>query len=139
LIELGATVYLFPWLGDRAVNALAALLRRKDILTEVYNGLIEVKYFSREQLLRSVKSILIEPKPTAEQLAEDVEDTIAEKHDRVVPEQLRRLDYGVKFFDLDAAWNWLIKLASEYEKKPIMTATTRLKEPKPRNPSPPPD
>jgi ATP-dependent Lhr-like helicase len=106
-LEIGADAFLFPWLGDRATCAIVFLLRQRDLDANCHNGVITVKNCPEGSLLLALKSIVKGPEPTAAKLAANVADTIKEKHDLFVPEELRRMDYGAKYFDIGSAFNWM--------------------------------
>ncbi len=35
-----------------------------------------------------------------------------EKHDALIPKELRDLNYGAKFFDVDSAWRWFSSISA---------------------------
>jgi ATP-dependent Lhr-like helicase len=108
LLQVGNTLYIFPWLGDRAINTITMLLRREGLLSDAYGGIIEISDCTEKLFQATLISILAKPKPNSSILAQDVEDTILEKHDYLLPSEMRELNYGIKYFDIDAAWNWFL-------------------------------
>ncbi|MDR3204819.1 MAG: DEAD/DEAH box helicase [Deltaproteobacteria bacterium] len=113
IVLLDSCLYLTPWLGDKTINALSAMLRSADLKVEVSNNLILVENCHQKMLLKVINSILNQPKPKADQLAANIPDTLTEKFDQYVPEPLRWLDYGLKYFDVDGAWRWLKDLSEK--------------------------
>jgi ATP-dependent Lhr-like helicase len=113
-IEIGKTIYLLPWLGDKAVNAIASILTINGVKADSYNGVIDLENCSMNLLQETMKKIIAEPKPSILKLTSLVEDTLIEKHDRFVPAELRALDYGSKRFDLETAWNWLTSTVERF-------------------------
>ena len=56
---------------------------------------------------RSVRTILHDEYPISEELSSRVPDTIIEKHDPLIPRELRDLAYGRRYFDVDGAIEWM--------------------------------
>lgn len=106
VLQLGTTVHLLPWLGDRIVNTITVLLRLQGLSADCYGGIVDVTKCSVEEFHTAAKAILREPRPSPCELASALPDTIVEKHDHLVQDELRNLGYGVRFFDVDGAWQW---------------------------------
>jgi ATP-dependent Lhr-like helicase len=107
MIEIGQTIHMLPWLGDRAINAITVLLRQDGINANCFNGIIDIKNCTKEKAQATAASIAEGPKPTAQKLAAGLPNNIIEKHDYILPDELRCLDYGGKCFDVDKALAWL--------------------------------
>ena len=107
VLQLGTTIHLLPWLGDRIVNTITVLLRMRGLFADCYAGIVDVAKCSVDELHAVAKVILQGPKPSPFELASVLPDTIVEKHDHLVQEELRNLGYGTRFFDVDGAWQWL--------------------------------
>jgi len=103
----GNTLHLLTWLGDQITNTITVLLRAEGLLADCFGGIIEIRHCSRELFDKAIENIIHKSKPTPEQLANTVIDTIIEKHDSVLPKEIRDIDYGTRFFDVDGAWSWL--------------------------------
>ena len=110
VLQVGGTIYLLPWLGDRITTTLAVLLRKEGLTADCAGGIIEVSGSSLGDFSHVVGAILGGAKPTPTELAERVPDTIVEKHDHFLPKELRDVGYGARFFDIDGAWQWLVSL-----------------------------
>lgn len=110
VLQVGNTVHVLPWLGDRIVTTISVLLRREGLAADAFAGVIDIRNSSTAQLHDAIKRILQHSKPTPAALAESVPDTIVEKHDPLLPKPLRDLGYGAKYFDIDGAWRWMGKL-----------------------------
>jgi len=110
-LQIGNTVHVFPWLGDRVTNTLTVLLRNKGLAADCFGGLIDIKNSSLDAFYEAVKTIRNGTKPFSSELAGCVPDTIAEKHDSVLPRHIRDLAYGARFFDVDGAWKWMRELS----------------------------
>ncbi len=100
-------MHLFPWLGDKALNTVTALLRSAGLKTNSFNGIIDVQETDIHACKKTIEKLLLSPCPATVDLASTVPNTFTEKHDRILPKELRDLNYGAKFFDIDGAWNWM--------------------------------
>lgn len=107
IIQVGNTIQVIPWLGDRVASTIAVLLCREGLLATDYGGIIDIRNCSLEHLGNAIESILRKPMPKSAELAESIEDTIVEKHDALLPKELREISYGARFFDVVAAFDWL--------------------------------
>lgn len=116
LLQAGEILYVFPWLGDRTTNTITILLQREGLTADSYAGVIEISDCTEKIFETAVQSILAQAKPNASILAQGVEDTIIEKYDYLLPKELRELNYGVKYFDVDNAWRWLLTISKAREK-----------------------
>lgn len=110
IIQRGASVYILPWLGDKIVNTITALLRFSGLKTNCFSGIIDVQNTNIETCVQSIKNILSQPPPNGWELATNVANTLTEKHDAIVPQELRYANYATKFFDVDGAWRWMSSL-----------------------------
>jgi ATP-dependent Lhr-like helicase len=106
-LQCGTSVHVFPWLGDRIINTITAILRGVGLVAANFGGLIDVPNSSIDSFRRSVEMALQGFKPTPAQLARLVSDTIVEKHDPILPKEMRELGYGTRAFDVDGAWEWM--------------------------------
>lgn len=107
MIEYANTVYVFPWLGDQVTYTISRLFCCAGLSTNCFNGIIEVSHSSKVDLLTAIESILKKGKPEPMELVSGVKNTAVEKYDSLLSEELRQLNYGAKFFDVDGAWRWL--------------------------------
>ncbi len=117
LIQYKGTTYLLPWLGDRTINTLTILFRIHGLNADSFGGMIDLstEKGETENIMNSfdlvVEDILKTPKPTNAELANEIEDTVVEKHDYLLPKSILNLGYGERFFDIDAAWSFLKEIA----------------------------
>lgn len=109
-LQTGNTVHILPWLGDRITNTITVLLRGEGLAADSFGGIIDIRNSSIESFHQAVETILRGTKPLSAGLANGVLDTIIEKHDPVLPKEMRDLGYGARFFDVDGAWEWMGKL-----------------------------
>lgn len=107
VLEIGSSVHILPWMGDRVTNTIAALLRDEGLAADCFGGVIDVSEASAGDVYRAMSTVVRRSRPTAAELAENVADTAVEKHDHFLPKQMRDLGYGAKFFDVEGAMAWL--------------------------------
>ena len=110
VLQIGSTVHVLPWLGDQVTNTITVLLRGEGLSADSFGGVIDIGNSSIESFSKAVKAIRSKSKPNPVELANKVPDTIIEKHDPVLPKEMRALGYGARFFDVDGAWEWMERL-----------------------------
>jgi ATP-dependent Lhr-like helicase len=109
VLQIGNTIHVLTWLGDQIVSTITILLRSKGLSANCFAGIIDISNCSLEKFVETVKEILKESKLTPFELANLIPDTIVEKHDPILPKEIRDLGYGVRFFDVEGA----LKLLSQ--------------------------
>lgn len=107
VIQLGNTVHVLPWLGDRITHTITILLHTKGLRANCYAGVIDVSHSSIDAFQQAVEAILASSQPTSTELAHMMPDTIVEKHDWLLAKEIRDVGYGTRSFDVDGAWEWL--------------------------------
>jgi ATP-dependent Lhr-like helicase len=107
ITQIGKTTFLFSWLGDYIVYTIVFLLRGQGLKADAFGGVIDISNCSSEILLEAISNILKGAKPTEVSLASVVADTVVEKHDLYLSNELRNLGYGSRSFDVEGAWKWL--------------------------------
>ncbi len=110
IIQDGNNLHVLPWLGDRTINTINTLFRNEGLSADCFYGVIDISNCSINLFGMTVNNILQKPKPTPMELASNVADTIIEKHDHFLPKEMRDLNYGTNFFDIDGAYKWLDNL-----------------------------
>ena len=111
VLQIGNTVHILPWLGDRITNTITVLLRQEGLSADCFGGVIDIRNSSIESFHQAVDSILRGAKPLSSELASSIPDTIIEKHDPFLPKELRDIGYGTRFFDVNGAWQWFSELS----------------------------
>jgi len=112
VLQMGNTIHVLPWLGDQIANTITVLLRINGLAADCFGGIIDISNASIDSFHQAVKKILNGHKATPTELADYIPDTIVEKHDHLLPKEIRNLGYGVKFFDINGAWKWLSRFRS---------------------------
>jgi ATP-dependent Lhr-like helicase len=107
LLQIGGTVHILPWCGDKITTTVTVLLRRAGLAADCFGGVIDIRNCTFDTFYKSVRAILRDGYPTSEELASHVPDTIVEKHDPFIPRELRDLAYGRRYFDVDGAIEWM--------------------------------
>lgn len=107
MIQFGTTVHILPWVGDKIVNTITMLLRSVGLKADCFSGIIDVRGTDIIACKQAFKDILSSPRPQGYELASNLPNTFIEKHDAIVPKELRELNYSAKFFDIDGAWRWI--------------------------------
>ena len=110
MMQLGTTVHILPWLGDKTVNTITMLLRFAGLKADCFSGIIDVRDTDIAACRQAFKNILSAPRPEGWKLASNVPNTFIEKHDAIVPKELRDLNYAARFFDIAGAWRWMSSL-----------------------------
>lgn len=110
MIQQGLYVYILPWLGDKVVNTLVAILSRIGYQVSAFAGVIEVEKAYVEEVRIALVSLLNKPAPSEEDLCALVKEKELEKYDEYLPKTLLNESYGRRAFDVDGAFRWIEKL-----------------------------
>ena len=102
-----------PLVGDRITTTITVLLRYAGLSADCYGGVIDIRNCSKETFFDTAKNLIQNEKPNAATLAQLVPDKIIEKHDLFLPESIRLIALGSKFFDIDNAWEYLTKIVTD--------------------------
>ncbi len=108
-LQIGNTVHVLPWHGDQITTTITVLLRRAGLAADCFGGIIDIGNCSLDKFYKTVESTCLSDKPSSEELARGIPDTIVEKHDPLLPKEIRDLAYGRRFFDVDGAVEWMKK------------------------------
>ncbi len=106
-LQLGNTVHVLPWLGDQITTTITILLRGAGLSADCFGGVIDIRNCSLETFFRTAGDIVRGERPSPEELASWIPDTIIEKHDHLLTKTMREMAYGSKFFDVRGAFEWL--------------------------------
>ncbi len=106
IIQAGNMIHAFPWLGDKATNTIAALLRIYGLSADCFAGIIDIRNCVPDDFYNVIKKILSDPKMKAAEIAGHVADTIIEKYDPILPRKIRDIGYGANMFDVEGAYKW---------------------------------
>ncbi|WP_145541364.1 DEAD/DEAH box helicase [Yersinia alsatica] len=106
-IGSGQHCYVLPWMGDKVVNTMTALLLRSGFKANSYAGVIEVGDSIVASVQQALKEMLLSGLPSEFELAADVPDKYLDKYDEYLPESLLAKGYGAKAFDVEGTRTWL--------------------------------
>lgn len=106
-IGSGQHCYVLPWVGDKVVNTMTALLLRNGFKANSYAGVIEVGDSIVASVQQALKEMLLSGLPSEFELAADVPDKYLDKYDEYLPESLLAKGYGAKAFDVEGTRTWL--------------------------------
>lgn len=110
ILEIGNTLHVFPWRGDRISNTITILLCMNGLSANCFGGIITIENCSSDKFHNTVNKILKGNKINPIKLANHIPDTIMEKHDHFLPKEILDIGYAARRFDIDSAWDWLIKV-----------------------------
>ncbi|MCZ6802900.1 MAG: DEAD/DEAH box helicase [Proteobacteria bacterium] len=109
IVQQGKNVYIFTWLGDKAVNTLTVILIKKGFKASKFSGVIEVRDTTTEAIEKSLRIVLNDGVYDDLELASiiPVEHKNIEKYDEFLPENLLSEGYGRRAFNSSGIKNWL--------------------------------
>ncbi|WP_192459556.1 DEAD/DEAH box helicase [Musicola keenii] len=108
-ISDGQRSYVLPWMGDKVVNTITALLMRSSFKASSFAGVIEIDDASVPTVQHALKQMLFSGLPSESELAADVPEKYLDKYDDYLPESLLAKGYGAKAYDIEGTQIWLQK------------------------------
>ena len=110
IVQYEGNTYIIPWMGDKLVNTMVALLKSSGYEAGSYAGIIEINNVKKTEISKCLKSIISYPVPSNTELAKAVKNKQTEKFDHLIPEQLLNVSYGAKAFDTKNTVSWLSEI-----------------------------
>jgi len=107
MLQRGASVYIFPWLGDKVVNTLTVLLMYCGRKASHYAGVIEVSNSQVEGVRCCLAEMLHQSLPSETQLAQLIPEKCVDKYDEYLPDELLQEGLGQRAFDIEGARVWM--------------------------------
>ena len=109
MIQSGKDCYLFPWLGDKIVNTLTAMLMLHGFVASTFGGVIEIQNTTKDKIEHSFVSMVNAGVPTEIDLAGVLAEKQkhVEKYDRYLLDPLLSEAYGKRTFDVSSAEQWI--------------------------------
>ena len=107
IIQHGAATYVCPWLGDKTVNTLVALLLQGGFEAGAFAGIIEVSGTSVEPVCTFLQDVMRRGVPAEVELADAVPEKHVEKFDEFLPADLLNEGFGQRAFDSHGTQTWL--------------------------------
>ena len=111
-LQCGSTVLVFPWVGDRVLDTLAILLRRRGFDVSREDTALGLQKTTIDQVVGHLAEIAISPAPDGAELAEAAANKATEKHHVFLDQQLLCLDFASKALDVAGAMVASGRLAS---------------------------
>ncbi|MCX2943095.1 DEAD/DEAH box helicase [Rahnella perminowiae] len=108
-ISDGQRSYVLPWMGDKVVNTITALLMRSGFKASSFAGVIEIEHASLSSVQHALKEMQLSGLPSESELAADVPEKSLDKYDDYLPESLLTKGYGAKAYDTEGTQIWLQK------------------------------
>ncbi len=106
-ISDGQRSYILPWMGDKVVNTITALLMRGSFKASSFAGVIEIDGASVSSVQHALKEVLLSGLPSESELAADVPEKYLDKYDDYLPKFLLTKGYGAKAYDIEGTQIWL--------------------------------
>lgn len=106
-ISDGQRSYVLPWMGDKVVNTITALLMRSSFKASSFAGVIEIEHASLSSIQHVLKEMQLSGLPSASELAADVPEKYLDKYDDYLPKSLLTKGYGAKAYDIEGTQIWL--------------------------------
>ncbi len=102
----GQHCYVIPWMGDKIVNTITALLIRCGFKANSFAGVIEIDDASVATVQQALKKMLMSGLPSAFDLAADVPEKFLDKYDEYLPVSLLAKGFGAKAYDIEGTRIW---------------------------------
>jgi len=118
IVPSGNTTWLFPWIGDRAMNTQVLLFAYQGIKASLDGIALSLHDTTPEAILAASRSILAAPLPPPEKLAAAVTIKEQEKHDIYLGTQLLDLNWATHNLDLPGAVSALEEIVDSGLKLP---------------------
>ena len=104
LLPQGRNTWIFPWVGDRALNTLGLLFLSQRVEFVPYGPAIYLADASAEFAQEVAKELASLGRPDPEGLATDIRNKRTEKHHWYLSDELLGKDYASSRLDVDRAW-----------------------------------
>jgi ATP-dependent Lhr-like helicase len=111
-LPYGDSLILFPWVGDRAMNALALMLVPAGLQVAQDGVAISVRGASLEELGKCLRQALASGPPDPADLAKVCPIKKLEKYHWCLSDALLHSDYARSMIDVERAWSALADIAS---------------------------
>ncbi len=110
-LQCGSSVLVFPWAGDRVLNTLVVMFRRRGFDVSSEGVAIGMDKTTVEQVVAHVEEMADEERLSGAELAEAVANKATEKHHVFLDAPLLCLDYASSALDVPGAYRVLQRLA----------------------------
>lgn len=117
ILSQGNASYLFSWMGDRAHDTLAAMLRGKGMYAVNEGIAVIVQNVSPEELRNCLVTLSREGAPDTVELARSIQNKAREKYDMFLSEEMLSTDYAASRLDASGAVVAIHRLIASKEKR----------------------
>ena len=104
LLPQGRNTWVFPWVGDRALNTLGLLFLSQRVEFVPYGPAVLLADTSADLAQEVTRELVSLGRPDPERLATDVRNKRTEKHHWYLSDELLSLDYASSQIDVERAW-----------------------------------
>lgn len=115
VVEKSQALCLYPWVGDRAMQTMALMLRNMSLRAYSIHSHIELEYVSVENLREAIAAILRLGEQPPQALLKDIRFLRSEKHDHFLSRELKLLGYASRALDQRTALAAFEKINAELE------------------------
>ena len=109
-------VLLFPWTGDSALFTAMIALLGESIEASVEGPAIQILRIDIEEVSSTIRRLLADTPPTANELAAFIQNREIDKWDWVLDHTLSSESAGTRLLDIDGAWALFAKVAPDIAK-----------------------
>jgi ATP-dependent Lhr-like helicase len=115
IVPSGKDTLLFPWVGDKSMNALFMLLMSRGLKISKEGFLMEVLDIAPEKLIPHLEAIARMDSVDAVEMASIVGNRAKEKYDRFLPENLLCAEYASRNLDVKAALESIASILKKHK------------------------
>ncbi|MGE5313628.1 MAG: DEAD/DEAH box helicase, partial [Acidobacteriota bacterium] len=110
ILVQGNTVYLFCWMGDRVMDTLVTMFRKKKL--QAMNEGVAISLFnsSYDEVRSCLKEFEQAGPPDTFELAKSIENKACEKYDQFIDNELLSIDYAISRLDGEGAYRSIQEL-----------------------------
>lgn len=114
-------VLLLPWTGDGALFTAMTALLGEGIETSVEGPAIRMLQIGVEEAATTIRRLLDNTPPSAEELAATIQNRVIDKWDWVLDHTLSCESAGTRLLDIDGAWALFARVAPDIARAGITT------------------
>ena len=104
VLQQGRDTWLFPWVGDRALNTLGLMLHTHSKRSFPHGPGLQLPETHTDSLSGFLGKLIAQGPPEPQKLAASVRNKRTEKHHRFLSDNLLNADYASSQLDINQAW-----------------------------------
>lgn len=109
IVEDESSIFIFPWLGDKALYTLTLFFQFYGLKAFVNSLCIEIRDSSIKEIKKTIQHVRETKMPAVHEITSLVNNKITDKYDYLLSTRLLEMDYSCKKLDFDSAWQWIQK------------------------------